>query len=98
MAKYDSSKKWIWQYVLYADGDIGRLPSKGEFTSVSKTGPFLHFYSQIFAKALTYDKRPKMKRDAPKKQSFSEKKTAFCRASLFIFDCSSHVTSLETNF
>ena len=29
VATYDSSKKWIWHYALYADGDIGRLPSKG---------------------------------------------------------------------
>ena len=48
-----------------------------------------------FGKGIMYDERPKMKRDAQLKAVFFlSKKTAFSRASLFIFGRSSYVTLL----
>ena len=54
-------------------------------------------------KAVTYNERLKMKRDAQQKSSpFLRKRLLFCQASLFIFGCLSYVTGLTgeewTNF
>ena len=55
---------------------------------------YLHFnlISQG-TKAVTYNERPKMKRDTRQKSS-PEKKLLFCRVSLFTFGRSSYVTAL----
>ena len=48
-------------------------------------------------KAVTYNERPKMKRDVRQKSSpFLRKSLFFCQAYLFIFGNSSYVTALES--
>ena len=54
----------------------------------------LNFFREIYVKAIMYDEWPKMKKDAWQKKSSPSLSPSLCRASLFIFGCSSYATVL----
>ena len=55
-------------------------------------GFIYNFWCYLFSKTVTYDDHPEMRRDA------RLKKTAFCWASLFIFERSSYFRALPVQF